>query len=471
MTELTDLSLSEVSDMLGAGEISSLELVEANLRAIEKTEPVVHAYANILADEARTAAARADAEMAAGDRRGPLHGIPIGIKDNIYTEGIVTESGSQVMAGFLPDHDATCVRNLKRAGAVIIGKVHCHEFALGSNVPPTRSPWNLDCYPGGSSIGSGAAVTSRSSFGALGTDTGGSIRVPSSINNLVGMKASFGRVSIYGVVPVAWSLDHVGPMTRKVKDNALLLAGMAGHDPKDPTSAKQPVPDFCADLEAGVAGLRIGVERDYFFYDGLLDEIRESVEAVIAEYQRLGAEIVEFNLPELEITQDALFTIVLAESSTYHRKLIREHSDKYDPATRAIVQLGELVPATHYLAAQQARSLYRDALSRVFSEQRLDATLWPTMPIATAPLDQLYASRADGFPDTPVGSMCHHTFNANLAGLPALSVPCGITGDGLPFGFQLTGRAFDEATVYRIAYAYEREHDWHLRKAALIEEL
>ena len=336
---------------------------------------------------------------------------------------------------------------------------------------PRAVPWNLECYPGGSSIGSGAAVTSRSSFGALGTDTGGSIRVPSSINNLVGMKASFGRVSIYGVVPVAWSLDHVGPMTRKVKDNALLLGGMAGHDPKDPTSANQPVPDFCADLEAGVAGLRIGVERDYFFYDGLQAEIRESVEAVIAEYQRLGAEIVEFSLPELKITQDALFTIVLAESSTYHRKLIREHSDKYDPATRAIVQLGELVPATHYLAAQQARSLYRDALLRAFSEQRLDAALWPTMPIATAPLDQLYATRADGYPDSPVGSMCHHTFNANLAGLPALSAPCGITSDGLPFGFQLTGRAFDEATVYRIAYAYEREHDWHLRKADAIAEL
>ena len=471
MTELTDLSLSEVSDMLGAGEISSLELVEANLRAIEKTEPVVHAYANILADEARAAAARADAEMAAGDRRGPLHGVPIGIKDNIYTEGIVTESGSKVMAGFRPEHDATCVSNLKRAGAVIIGKVHCHEFALGSNEPPTRSPWDLDCYPGGSSIGSGAAVTSRSSFGALGTDTGGSIRVPSSINNLVGMKASFGRVSIYGVVPVAWSLDHVGPMTRKVKDNALLLGGMAGHDPKDPTSARQPVPDFCADLEAGVAGLRIGVERDYFFYDGLQAEIRESVEAVIAEYRQLGAEIVEFSLPELKITQDALFTIVLAESSTYHRKLIREHSDKYDPATRAIVQLGELVPATHYLAAQQARSLYRDALASAFSEHRLDAALWPTMPIATAPLDQLYATRADGYPDSPVGSMCHHTFNANLAGLPALSAPCGITSDGLPFGFQLTGRAFDEAMVYRIAYAYEREHDWHLRKAEAIAEL
>ncbi len=469
MTDLNDLSLSEVGDLLGAGEISSVELIEANLRAIEKTEPIVHAYASVLADEALDAAREADAEIAGSGRRGPLHGVPIGIKDNIYTKGRLTECGSRVMAGFVPDYDATCVENLERAGAIIMGKTHCHEFAYGVNSPPSRSPWNMDCYPGGSSIGSGVAVTSRSSFGALGTDTGGSIRVPASINNLVGMKASFGRVSIYGVVPVAWSLDHIGPMTRTVRDNALLLGGMAGHDPKDPTSADQPVPDFCADLEAGVAGLRIGIERDYFFYDGVMDEIREAVEAVIAEYQGQGVEIVEISVPELAITQDALFTIVLCEGSTWHRKLIREQGDKYDPATRAIVQLGELLPATHYLAAQQARSLYREALNRAFREHRLDAMLGPTMPIPTAPLAMLNAPRADGYPDTPVGSMCHHTFNANLAGLPALSVPCGITSAGLPFGFQLTGRAFDEAMVYRIAYAYEREHDWHLRKAAVIE--
>ena len=299
MSELNDLSLSEVSDLIAAGTISSVELVEANLRAIEKTEPIVHAYANVLADEALAAARLADAELAAGDRRGPLHGVPIGIKDNIYTRGIVTECGSRVMEGFVPDYDATCVQLLKAAGAIIIGKTHCHEFAYGVNTPPSRSPWNLDVYPGGSSIGSGVAVTSRSSFGALGSDTGGSIRVPASINNLVGMKASYGRVSIYGVAPVAWSLDHVGPMTRTVKDNALLLGGMAGYDPNDATSAKQPVPDFCADLEAGVGGLRIGVERDYFFYDGLIDEIRDAVETVIGEYHSAGAEIIEISMPEL----------------------------------------------------------------------------------------------------------------------------------------------------------------------------
>ena len=197
-----------------------------------------------MAEEALAAAREADLAIAAGDRRGPLHGVPIGVKDNIYTKGIVTESGSQVMAGFIPEYDATCVQLLQEAGAIIIGKTHCHEFAYGVNAPPSRSPWNMECYPGGSSIGSGVAVTSRSSFGALGSDTGGSIRVPASINGLVGLKPSYGRVSIFGVVPVAWSLDHVGPMTRTVKDNALLLAGMAGYDGNDPTSANQPVSRF-----------------------------------------------------------------------------------------------------------------------------------------------------------------------------------------------------------------------------------
>ena len=471
MSELTELSLSEVSEMLAKRSISAVELTEANLQAIEKTEPTIHAYANVLADEALKAAQQSDAEIADGNRLSPLHGVPIGIKDNIYTKGIVTESGSRVAEGFVPDYDATCVKFLKRAGAIIIGKMHCHEFAYGVNKPPTRLPWNMECYPGGSSIGSGVAVTSRSSFGALGTDTGGSIRVPASINGIVGLKPTFGRVSIFGVVPVAWSLDNVGPMTRTVKDNALLLQGMAGYDPNDKNSVNQPVPDFTAEIDSGVRGLRIGIERDYFFYDGVSDEIRAAVEGVIAEYKEQGAEIVEVSMPELEITQDALFTIVLAEGSTYHRKLIREHADKYDPATLTTIKLGELVPATQYIAAQQARALFRDAQRSAFINNQLDAMIWPTMPITTVPFDDMNQPRKDGFDGTPIGAMCHHTFNSNLAGQPALSVPCGITSDGLPFGFQITGRPFDEAMVYKIAYAYERNHDWNTKMPDIITSL
>ena len=467
MSDLSDLTIAEASDMLANKSISSVELTEANLQAVKATEPIVHAYATVATDKALAAARQADKELAEGNRRSPLHGIPIAIKDNIYTKGILTEGGSQVLEGFVPEYDATCVRLLQRAGAIIIGKTVCHEFAYGVNMPPTRTPWDLDCYPGGSSAGSGVAVTSRSAFGALGTDTGGSIRVPAMINGLVGLKPTFGRVSIYGVIPVAWSLDHVGPLTRTVKDTAMILQEIAGYDANDANSANQPVPDFTEDLEAGVRGMRIGVERDYFFYDGVTAYIRSAVEDVISEYQRKGAEIIEVTLPELEVTPDALFTIVLAEGSTYHRKLIREHGTKYDPATRSVVQLGELIPATHYIAAQRARQLYRNALKKEFTTKRLDAMLWPTMPITTVPFDDLYTPRKDGFDETPVISMIHHTFCANLAGQPAITIPCGLSSQGLPFGFQLTGRPFDEATIFRLAYTYEKDHDWFERKPSI----
>lgn len=467
MSELTDLTISEASDLLARRSVSAVELTEANLRRIEETEPLVQAYASVLADEALKAARQADHEIAGGQRRSALHGIPIAVKDNIYTKGFVTEAGSRVLEGFIPDYDATCVSLLHQAGAIVIGKTTCHEFAYGVNIPPTRTPWDFTCYPGGSSIGSGVAVTTRSAFGALGTDTGGSIRIPASVNGLVGLKPTYGRVSIYGVVPVAWTLDHVGPMTRTVRDNALLLQGIAGYDPNDATSANEPVPDFAADIEAGVRGLRIGLDRTYFFYQGVADDIRAAVEGVIAEYQQQGAEIVEVSLPELEVAPDALFTIVLTEGSTYHLKLHREHGSKYDPATRALVQLGELIPATHYLTAQQARALFRTAMSRLFKNERLDAMLWPTMPMTTVPFADLYTTRKDGVNETPMVSYVHHSFNVNLTGQPALTVPCGFAHNGLPIGFQLTGRPFDEATLFRLAYAYEQAHDWYTRKPSL----
>ena len=371
------------------------------------------------------------------------------------------------MEGFVPDYDATAVRLLKEAGAILIGKAVCHEFAYGVNQPLTRTPWCMDCYPGGSSIGSGVTVTVRSAFGALGTDTGGSIRVPAFINGLVGLKPTYGRVSIYGVVPVAWSLDHVGPLTRTVKDTAHILQAISGYDPNDAFSANEPVPDFTAGLEDDVRGLRIGIEREYFFYDGLAADVRTAVEAVIAEYEEQGLEFVDVSLPEFEVTPDALFTIVLCEGSTYHRQLIREHGDKYDPATRSLVQLGELIPATHYLTAQRARALFRTAMRNLFKNERLDAMLWPTLPLTTVPFDELYIPRKDGVEETPMVSFVHHSFNANLTGQPAISVPCGFSSAGLPIGFQLFGRPFDEVTLFRIAHAYEQNHDWFKRKPNL----
>ena len=468
MTEnaLINLSISQAAAALQTGEISALALTEATLARIKLTEPTVHAYAAVPAESALEAAATVDADIAAGKYRGPLHGIPIGIKDIIDTKGVLTEAGSKVLAGNVPTRDATVTRKLAEAGAIMIGKTIPHEFAYGVNEPPTRTPWALDSYPGGSSTGSGVAVTARSAFGAIGTDTGGSIRIPASINNIVGLKPTYGRVSAHGVIPLSWTLDHVGPMTRTVLDNALMLNAIAGHDPLDRTSARQPVPDFTHGIDAGVRGLRIGIDRDYVLYPGVIDDVRAATEAVISELADMGAEIVEFSLPEFELTPETLFTVMMAEAAAYHRETLREKGDLYDPATRATLMLGELLPATHYVVGLQARERYRSAMQELFKREKLDALISPTMPLPTAPLTDLHTPRKDmDIPETPMISYIHHTFSANLGGQPAISCPAGFTRDNLPIGYQLMGRPFDEATLFRIAHAVESAHDWHTIQA------
>jgi aspartyl-tRNA(Asn)/glutamyl-tRNA(Gln) amidotransferase subunit A len=462
---LINLSISEAAATLRQGETSSLALTEASLARIQQTEATVNAYATVPAELALEAARQADAELAAGNDRGPLHGIPIGVKDICYTKGVVTEAGSKVMEGFVPDYDSTVVRKLNEAGAIMIGKTRCHEFAYGVNEPPTRSPWELNSYPGGSSTGSGVAVTVRSAYGAIGTDTGGSIRIPASFNNLVGLKPTYGRVSAYGVVPLSWTLDHVGPMTRTVLDNALMLGAIASHDVNDATSAREPVPDYIAGIQDGVDGTRIGIDREYVLYPGVVDDVRAATESVISELADMGAEIIEVSLPEFELTPETLFTIMMVEASTYHRQMLREKGDLYDPTTRATLQLGELVPGTHYVTSLRAAQRYRSAMRDLFQREQLDALISPTMPLPTALLSELHQPRRDmDIGETPMISYIHHTFSANLGGQPAISAPCGFSSAGLPIGYQLMGRPFDEAMLFRIAWAYEQAHDWHQRQ-------
>jgi len=460
VTELVELSLAEAAEEVRRRRVSSTELVEATLQRIAATEPIVHAYARVMADEARAAAEELDAALATGRCRGPLHGVPIAVKDICYTAGALTEAGSKVMAGFVPDYDATVVKRLVEAGSVVIGKSVTHEFAYGVNTPPTRSVWDLACYPGGSSTGSGVAVSVRSAYGGIGTDTGGSIRVPASINGIVGLKPTFGRVSRYGVVPLAGSLDHVGPMTRTVEDCAILLQVIAGYDPLDSGSIDEPVPDYRAGLDSGVRGLTIGVEREYFFYPGVAPDVRSLVESVLAELEAQGAILKEVAIPYLELMGPTGLTILQAESSNVHRRLIRTRAADYDPATRVMLELGEFVPASHYLQAQRCRALLRSVLRQTFTANGLDAMLWPTLPVTTVPTDELSRPRADGYDGTPITAFIHQTFSANVIGLPALSVPCGLSDTGLPVGFQLLGRPFDEGRLFRIARAYEGNHEW-----------
>ena len=468
MDEILNLTIREANTLLSQRSISSVELIESALSRIEETEPIVHAFALVLSEEARNAALQADRDFARGYTRGPLQGVPIAVKDNMYTKGIRTEAGSKVLAGFAPDYDATCVQRLQEAGAILIGKTVCHEFAYGVNEPPTRNPYDLACYPGGSSAGSGVSVAVRSSFGSLGSDTGGSIRIPASMVGIVGLKPTYGRVSGYGVFPLSWSLDHVGPLARTVEDCAIILQAIAGFDPLDQVSIDTPVPDYRAELEDGAKGKRIGVERSYFFYDGVIDDVRRAVDAVIAEYAGQGAEIVEMRIPELEPTVETLLTILLSEASAYHRQTLRHHGSEYDPATRKILELGEFVPATHYITAQRARAAFRAAVTEQFQASRLDAMLWPTLPLPTVPLGELGLERRDKAGETPMQSYIHHTFSANLTGQPAISVPCGVTSAGLPIGFQLIGRPFAESTLFRLAYAYEQAYSWPKFEPSLI---
>jgi aspartyl-tRNA(Asn)/glutamyl-tRNA(Gln) amidotransferase subunit A len=466
MTDLTDLTIAAAGSALRRGDVSCVDLITATLQAIRDTEPHIHAYTHVYTERAQTEAEQRDNELARGRWRGPLHGIPIAIKDLLYTIDAPTEAGSAALEGFVPTFDAAIVERLREAGAVIVGKTVTHELAYGVNAPRTRSPWGSDHYPGGSSAGSGASVSARSAYGAIGTDTGGSIREPASLNALVGLKPTFGRVSRYGVVPLSYSLDHAGPMTRTVIDSALLLGAIAGYDHRDRGSIDEPVPDYLSDIEAGVRGLRIGVERSYFFGKSVWAEVRTSVESVIDEFAEMGAEIVEVAIPELKSVGAVGLTILLADASAEYRTLLRERGHRLDPATRVMLELGELVPGTHYVQALRARTLLQQIARRVYTANGLDALISPTLPTTTIPMAELGAPGQDG--EDPMTAAIDATWPANVTGLPALTIPCGFSHEGLPIGVQLLGRPFCEPMLYRLARGYERNHDWSSRKPTLL---
>lgn len=458
MTDLVDLTLSDAGDRVRRGEVSSAELTEAILRRIAATEDRIHAYVHVYGDEARAAARERDRERASGHWRGPLHGVPVAIKDLLATADAPTEAGSEALKGTRTGYDASVVERLHAAGAVIVGKTVTHELAYGVNSPPTRNPWGSDHYPGGSSAGSGAALAARSAFGAIGTDTGGSIREPAALNGLVGLKPTFGRVSRYGVFPLSSSLDHVGPMTRSVQDCALLLGAIAGYDARDGGSIDEPVPQYLHGIGTGVRGLRIGVERDYLFGKSVTEPVRGAVEAVIGELAEAGAEVIEVSMPELPVMSPVGLTILLAEASAAHHRLLRDRGGQLDPQTRIMLELGELVPAAHYVTAVSARSLLKEITRRTFAAHGLDMLLSPAVPAPTVAMDALGVPDENG--EDPLTTAINLTFPANVTGLPALTIPCGFSPDGFPIGVQLMGRPFDEATLFRAALAYERNHDW-----------
>jgi aspartyl-tRNA(Asn)/glutamyl-tRNA(Gln) amidotransferase subunit A len=481
--ELTELTIHEMHRRLVARELTSTQLTRAFLDRIRATDEKVNAFITVCDESALAQAAEADRRIAAG-KADMLTGIPLALKDIFNTEGIRTTCASKILSGYVSPYDATVVSRLKEQGAVILGKLNMDEFAMGSSnensaFGPVKNPWDLEAVPGGSSGGSAACVAARQAAATLGTDTGGSIRQPASHCGVVGLKPTYGRVSRYGVIAYASSLDQVGPLTRDVEDCAILLGAVAGHDPADSTSVDAPVPDYLSTLRQGVKGLRIGLPREYFI-EGLDPEVKAAVEQAIETYRELGAEVVEVSLPHTDYAVACYYLVATAEASSnlarydgvrYGLRVdegqglidmyMKSRAAGFGPEVKRRIMLGTYALSSgyydaYYLKAQKVRTLIRQDFLDAFA--KVDVILTPVAPTPAFRLGEKV--------DDPLQMYLSDTFTipVNMAGTCALSLPCGFSGSGRPIGVQLVGRPFGEETILRAGYAFEQATEWHKRK-------
>ncbi len=456
---MTASRIRELSLRLRDGTVTARDLAAAAVTAATTGNDAIGAF--VMVEEATVAAAarRADEELAAGLDRGPLHGVPVAVKDIIDVAGWPTRCGSPTYPNTPVAGDAAVVRRLRDAGAVIIGKTTAHELACGVSSPPARNPWNVERVPGGSSGGSGAAVAAGVVPMALGSDTGGSIRIPAAVCGVVGIKPTFGRVSRAGVEPLSWSLDHLGPLAATVEDCAITLGVLAGRDPADPATLDEPVPEYTSHLGRGVDGLRVGVLRGEPFAP-MQPGVSAAFGAAVACLEELGATPVEVTVAELGYAIAAEFAVIAPEAGHYHRRRLRDHAASIDPAIRALLVSGLLLPAAQYVRGLQARKAIAAALRRSFVEHALDVMVTPTLPATAAGVEQEELAYEDRVEPVTI-SYVRTTAPFNLAGLPALSVPCGFDGAGLPVGLQVVGRPLEEHVVFQVAGAYEEATPWH----------
>jgi aspartyl-tRNA(Asn)/glutamyl-tRNA(Gln) amidotransferase subunit A len=482
----SDLTATELAARISARELTAAEACQAAIDQITAGDPALHAFQSVSSERALESARLLDSAQASGAVLGPLHGVPIAVKDNMCTRGVPTTASSRILKGFVPPYSATVVRKLEAAGAVIVGKTNLDEFAMGSSTEnsaygASRNPWDPDRTPGGSSGGSAVAVAARMVPAALGSDTGGSIRQPAALSGIVGLKPTYGRVSRYGLLAFASSLDQIGPLTRSVADAALMLEVIAGADPYDSTAAVAPVPDYRAALSGEVSGLRIGVPRAVLG-EGVDADVLYAFNTAIEALRDRGAEMVDVDLPHAKYAIPIYYLIATAEASsnlarydgvryafrasigkdaTLQEMYDRTRDEGFGPEVKRRIMLGTYVLShgyydAYYLKAQRVRTLLRRDYEQAF--EKADLVAMPTTPTPAFRLgektsDPLQMYLADIF-----------TVSANLSGLPAASVPCGFSSDNLPIGLQLTGRAFDESTVLRAADAYQRGTDWHIRR-------
>ena len=485
--ELYTLTIHEAQQKLRQGEISSVELTESVLARIAEIDAGVGAYISVQADLALHMARFADERRAIGEDN-PLLGIPLGIKDAIITQGVPTTAGSKILEGFVPPYDATSVAKLRQAGAVFVGKTNTDEFTMGSSTEfsayhPTRNPWDLSRVPGGSSGGSAAAVAADTALGTLGTDTGGSIRQPASYCSVVGLKPTYGRVSRYGAIAHGSSLDQIGPIVKDVEDAAILLGGIAGHDPLDATSLQAPVPDYVAEMKQGadLNGLKVGVPKEYFI-EGLEPGVERAVRIAIEQLSNLGAEVVEISLPHMQYGIPTYYLIVAAEASANMSRydgvrygLRQPGEDMWDtfrqtreaglgPEVKRRIMLGTYALSAgyydaYYLKAQQVRTLIRRDFEQAF--EQVDVLVAPTVPGVPFKFGEKV--------DDPLQMYLVDVLTVvlNLVGFCGISVPCGFS-EGLPVGLQIIGPALGESSILRTAYRYEQATEWHTQKAKIV---
>ena len=453
-TALHYLSIDAAGRLIKAGELSPVELTEAYLARIDALDHRLHSFINVVADTAMSTARVAEQEIRGGEYRGPLHGIPIALKDLVDTAGVPTTYGCQVYRGRVPDRDSTAAARLKIAGCVLLGKLTMSELAMVG--PPgfgeeARNPWNTEYAPSGSSSGSGVSVAAGLCAGSLGSDTGGSIRFPASANGIVGLMPTYGRVSRHGIMPLSWTLDHLGPMTRTVEDAALMLSVIAGHDPNDRTTAKEPVPDFRAGLGADVKGLTVGVLEDTF--EDNHPDTQKAVDRAIGEFESLGVRTKAIRVPNYEVLHIANSIIYLVEGFNIYREVLRSRPEDVGKVFRIYGYMGGLFTADEYVQAMRLRSRARRDVRAIFDQ-----------------VDLLLSSAIDGPPETiaefdpfiltqPTRSAASEVFN--LTACPALSLPCGFSEDKLPIGLQLAARPFDEQTLLNAAYLYQQHIGLH----------
>jgi aspartyl-tRNA(Asn)/glutamyl-tRNA(Gln) amidotransferase subunit A len=465
---LTDLSIAELGALIKAKEVSPVEAVEASIQRTDAMDSKIGAFITPTPEPARAAAKVAEQEIMAGRYRGPLHGVPFALKDLYWTKGIRTASGSRVDADFVPAEDGTVVSRLYEAGAIPMGKVHLSEFAfdgLGVNkhYGTPRNPWNTNHVAGGSSSGSASSVAAGMVPFAMGTDTGGSVRLPASFCGITGHKPSFGLVSRHGITPLSWSMDHPGPLVRTVEDAALVMNAITGHDPQDASSADIGARDFTRYLGKGAQGLRVGVPQE-FIWDIIDPEVKAAVEAAIQHLGSLGATVTPIALPELSHAGPIFGLTIASEAATYHREKILAHGDLYDPSIRIRIEGGLFISAAAYLHAQRAREAYRRAVATAMAD--VDVLAVPTVVVPSPAVGQDRVT-IDGVEHPLRLTILRASQAFSLIGLPAMSVPCGFTNGGLPIGMQLVGKPFTDDIVMGAANTYQQSTDWHLRKPPL----